>query len=239
MSLSETWRQAAAASQPPQASQAPSAPHLPGVPSGTQPTAGFDTLLTGAAQLLLGLCLAWAAVLVLATAVEALSRGRLPALRWVGCPPVVRRALLAAVGVAVLAPGLPGQAASAAAPAGPTDPGRGARTSETTRVGPVRGVWLPVPARPTTAGAGHLAAPPARSGLLVVEPGDSLWALARDRQPDADDAALAAAVEELHGANRAVLGPDPDLIRPGQRLVLPGSWLHPTGSTTPSRGETP
>jgi len=57
----------------------------------------------------------------------------------------------------------------------------------------------------------------------IVLPGDSLWSIVRERAPDADDAHVEAAVERWHRANRAVIGDDPDLIQPGQRLDPPGA----------------
>ena len=76
----------------------------------------------------------------------------------------------------------------------------------------------PAPARP----AEH----PPRSH--TVTPGESLWsvaasALAADAAPgeSVTAGAVAAYWPRLHAANRAAIGPDPDLISPGQRLVLP------------------
>jgi hypothetical protein len=66
-----------------------------------------------------------------------------------------------------------------------------------------------------------------REPLVVVEPGDTLWAiaagtLAADRAgtPPAD-AEIAAAVTRWHHANRQALGANPDLIRPGMVLRQP------------------
>lgn len=61
-----------------------------------------------------------------------------------------------------------------------------------------------------------------RPRTVVVEPGDTLWALAAaGLPPGASDADVAARVALLHRANRAAVGPDPDLILPGQELRLP------------------
>lgn len=54
---------------------------------------------------------------------------------------------------------------------------------------------------------------PAAPAEHVVVPGDSLWAIAAS-QHDSDWQAIWA-------ANRSVIGDDPDLILPGQRLTLP------------------
>jgi nucleoid-associated protein YgaU len=65
---------------------------------------------------------------------------------------------------------------------------------------------------------------PARPTPAVVEvrPGDSLWAIARrDLGSEADDAAVTARWHEIYELNRTVVGADPDLIQPAQRLRLP------------------
>jgi nucleoid-associated protein YgaU len=55
-----------------------------------------------------------------------------------------------------------------------------------------------------------------------VRAGDTLWDLAARSLPaDADPAAIAGACTRLWRANRAVVGDDPDLIRPGTILRLP------------------
>ena len=57
-----------------------------------------------------------------------------------------------------------------------------------------------------------------------MRPGECLWTIARSHLPGAqrsDDAAVADAVAAWHRVNREVVGADPDLIRPGQRLVPP------------------
>jgi hypothetical protein len=58
---------------------------------------------------------------------------------------------------------------------------------------------------------------------VVVHRGDSLWSIAARRLgPGASDAEVAAAWPRWYAANRAVIGPDPDLVLPGQRLRVPG-----------------
>jgi nucleoid-associated protein YgaU len=57
---------------------------------------------------------------------------------------------------------------------------------------------------------------------VVVRPGDTLWAIARSRLgPGADDARVAHDVDRWHRLNHDVIGDDPDLIHPGQRLTAP------------------
>jgi nucleoid-associated protein YgaU len=56
-----------------------------------------------------------------------------------------------------------------------------------------------------------------------VRAGDSLWSLAAGDLPaDSSDALVATRWRAIYAANRSVIGPDPDVIVPGQRLVLPG-----------------
>ena len=157
----------------------------------------YDALLLAlAAWVLLG-CAAWAVLIGIAAVVETASAGRLPATAWVGCPRSLRRLLLTGLGVALVGAGplQPPAVASADAP-------------------------LPVPARPVGTVQADSAADP-RPGL-VVRPGDSLWRIAEQRlHSSASAKEVAALVHRLHHRNREVIGPDPDLIRPGQRLAVP------------------
>jgi nucleoid-associated protein YgaU len=83
-----------------------------------------------------------------------------------------------------------------------------------------RGVdGLRLPDRPQVAGPVEPAAQPA---TVVVHRGDTLWAIARDHLGPAGDVGTTAnEVERWFEANRAVIGDDPDLIHPGQRLTPP------------------
>ena len=57
---------------------------------------------------------------------------------------------------------------------------------------------------------------------VVVRRGDSLWDIAaRHLGPDASAAEVAVEWPRWHHANRDVIGADPDLLIPGQRLVPP------------------
>ena len=57
---------------------------------------------------------------------------------------------------------------------------------------------------------------------VVVRPGDTLWALAARSLPaPATDAERAAEWPRWWAANREVVGDDPDLLLPGQRLAAP------------------
>jgi nucleoid-associated protein YgaU len=70
--------------------------------------------------------------------------------------------------------------------------------------------------------------PTGRHDRVVVAPGDSLWSIAaRGLGQGASNAATASAWHRWYAANREVIGPDPDLIYPGERLHPPAS---PTGA---------
>ncbi|WP_244929512.1 LysM peptidoglycan-binding domain-containing protein [Nocardioides sp. W7] len=65
-----------------------------------------------------------------------------------------------------------------------------------------------------------LAAPPAAP--VTVRRGDSLWELAASQLgPSAAPAEVERHWRHLYALNRPVVGPDPDLIHPGQQLRLP------------------
>lgn len=190
-------------------------------------TTRFDTLLgAGAAWLLLG-CAGWWTLLAAAAVVEVCTHGRLRATGWLGCPAPLRRLLLTALGLTLL--GGPGSPAEA-------------RVLASWTFGPHETRGLALPVRPAL----HHAPSPALAGTGVtgrlcrdqrvedhlvqrhlVRPGDTLWALALDRLPRRSTGPeVAALVRRTYLRNRAVIGPEPDLIRPGQRLALPP--LRPT-----------
>ena len=138
-------------------------------------------------------------------------------------PPPLRRLVLLACGVA-LASGLavPAHASVGQAGAGDLRPGHTER--ETHPLAATLG-GLPLPARPTGAGpAPRLRPPPPlhRADAVRVRPGDTLWALAQSAMPGpADDVAVTRRWRRLYALNRPVVGPDPDLIQPGEQLRLP------------------
>lgn len=132
----------------------------------------------------------------------------------------LRRLVLTACGVAVLAAASPA-AAHAAAPARPTGP--------TGLTGLTALTGLPLPDR---ASGGPAAAPTAdpkppsgpheHAGTVRVHPGDSLWSIAAAHVgTGAGQAAVAAYADRLYAANASTIGPDPDRILPGQTLHLP------------------
>jgi nucleoid-associated protein YgaU len=159
----------------------------------------FDTLLARGALYALVAAAAWAVVVATAVALEAVTQGRVRLAERAGCPRALRLWLLG-VFVALLA---------GVAPAEASDQGAGPA------IGPAITPALDGLPLPDRASGG--AAP-----VVVVRPGDSLWRIARGVLPrDSADATVAATVARLYADNHHLIGPDPDLIRPGQQLTLP------------------
>jgi LysM repeat protein len=85
-----------------------------------------------------------------------------------------------------------------------------ASTATTATTATTAAAHPPVPAGPTAA------------ATVTVRAGDTLWAIAASHlPPGSDDAAVAAAWPRWYEANRDVVGPDPDVIHPGQVLAAP------------------
>jgi nucleoid-associated protein YgaU len=69
---------------------------------------------------------------------------------------------------------------------------------------------------------GHATVPKESTGDVVVQPGDTLWSIAARRLgPTASGAAITAAWHAWYAANRNVIGSNPSVIQPGQRLTPP------------------
>lgn len=84
-------------------------------------------------------------------------------------------------------------------------------------------MWTPSPTRDLPPVSLTRQREPEDAGREVtVRRGDTLWDLAAAHLPaEATDAEIAAAWQEWHAVNREVIGPDPDLILPGQLLRVP------------------
>ena len=161
-----------------------------------------------AAALVLAAC--WASAVAGVVCLQVARRAPVPR---AGVPAPVRRLLLRACGVAV-AGGLAG--GLALTPAGAT-PGSLERERPTPAATPS------APAAPSAFSA-PASAPADR--VVVVRPGDSLWRIAeaellRRTGRAASVADVAALWPRIHAANRALVGPDPDLVRPGVPLTMP------------------
>jgi hypothetical protein len=133
---------------------------------------------------------------------------------------VVRRVVLVACGVAVVA----GTAAPVAAAAG---------GDEQVLVG----LRLPDRAASTSRAPSSSRLPDAAAAVHVVRPGDSLWSVAEATSPPGTD--VDARWRAIWAANRDVVGDDPHLILPGQRLRLPSPDTSTDRNTDTSRGTSP
>ncbi|WP_199237053.1 LysM peptidoglycan-binding domain-containing protein [Kribbella antiqua] len=116
----------------------------------------------------------------------------------------------------------------------------GAQVGASTRAAEPDGtrVRVGVPDRPTTGAPTRYtdlrSGQPVRlAGRVVVKPGDTLWSIAAaELGPNADHSAIAARWPAWYAANRQQIGPDPDLILPGQVLRTPAAAPgHPTPPT--------
>jgi hypothetical protein len=117
------------------------------------------------------------------------------------------------------------QAPSGPAPSGPARPSGSAPGPHT----PSR------PSAPPHANP-HSGRPGPAAAHVTVSPGDSLWLIAARRlDPDATPAQVAAAWPRWYAANRAVIGDDPALIRPGQVLAAPPPTPPPPPPPPPPR----
>jgi nucleoid-associated protein YgaU len=193
---------------------------------------GPDAAIVAAAAWLAWLLAGYLALTVAVTAAVA-ARGpvrlRAGALSAAVSPRVVRRAVEALVGfgvAAALVGPMPVQAL-----ADSPHPGPASRAPAK----PFSLDWpgLADPDRPPAARPPLVAAPPRDARpprearpvggrTVVVRPGDSLWAIARrDVGPSATATQVAAEWPRWWTANRRVIGRNPDVIRPGQRLVPP------------------
>ncbi|MEI2811197.1 MAG: LysM domain-containing protein [Nocardioides sp.] len=153
--------------------------------------------------------------------------------RVLGCPDALRRGLLLACGVAVTgALSVPVQAASVHAVPGHPQPPAAAQAASNSLSGLLLPDRLAAPLPAHHAGAPAQVAAQIRHqirpqigshrAIHVVAAGDTLWAIAAAQlPPDAGQARVAGYWQLIYAANRDVIGDDPDLIQPGERLVLP------------------
>lgn len=180
-------------------------------------TQGPDALITLLAWALAAACWAWGALGLLLTAASAVPGlgGRLAgALLTVVLPAGLRRAAALAVGVSlVAAPGValasPGPATTVSTTLSTASPAAAAWSD----VGPAA-VPPAVPDWPSTVAADE----------HVVVRGDCLWDIAAAwlaPHGPATDSQVREAVQAWWQTNAAVVGPDPDLLRPGQVLRAP------------------
>ena len=188
-------------------------------PTGGAGTAQFAELLVAACATALLLALAWLWVVTTVTVAELL----------IGRPRAgggtTRRLVLLACGAAVLA----GTTAPALAAgddssilAGLSLPDRSVATSQVDH--------RPAPAERDPRPASTRPAPQPR--VHVVRPGESLWSIA---EATSGSGGLDQRWRAIWAANHDVIGDDPDLILPGQRLRLPGDTDTDTDTDTTGR----
>ncbi len=188
---------------------------------GTAPAA----LLVAVAALLAWAALVWLLLIGLLTCGSEL-RGRLgrlsAAMLCRAAPAALRRTVALALGAGLaLGVGPVGLSAADAAPVAAAAPAAPDATSPALDWPGLVAAPTPVPAAP---------APARPTGAVVVRAGDSLWSLAAARLPPGAPARdVAAAWPTWWAANRAVIGADPDVLRPGQSLAPPG---HDGAATT-------
>lgn len=185
----------------------------------TQP---FDTILLWLCATAATVCACWLWAGTTAVVLEAVrGTGRPWQLR--GVPAPLRRLVLVACGIAVA-----GLVSPATATPGPV------HLDRTGQAGAAIIEGLPLPDRatgaahgargPGTPATGHVGptADPTVSHLAVVHPGDSLWSIARtDLGSTAQALDITGHWHRIYALNRDLIGPDPDLVRPGQRLRMP------------------
>lgn len=212
---------------------------------GSRP-ATVDEVVGAGAVVALSVLLLWVATaLIVSTLATVPGAVGLAAARLAAAvsPPVLRRVVAVAVGVTLAGGASPAfggvpEPTGHAAPAAPTSnaglvstsegsAGKGNTVEGNTGVGWAGVGWaglantgesnppdLPTLDRP--------AAPAVVPVVVTVAPGDSLWRIAaRHLGPGANETQIAAEWPRWFEANRAVIGGDPDLIHPGQRLTPP------------------
>lgn len=201
--------------------------------------APLDAAVGVAAAAAAWLVLTWlvlTTILALATTVLTGTAPRLPRLQRLAdrvTPALVRRAAAAALGAGLTGVSLAGGPLAYAG----TSPRPAAATAVVVPALDRPADLLPgwTPDRPVTR---HTARTPSRVHLVtntahagravadevVVRRGDTLWDIAaRHLGPEATAAEVATEWPRWHRANRDLIGPQPDLILPGQRLRPPGS----------------
>ena len=180
----------------------------------TRPAAEAGSMLAGLAAAAGWLVVLRLLVTALAVALASLPGqvgrvGRLAATAW--SPALARRLVRAGLGIAVVA-------GPVVSPTGAfADPGAYPTLDRVILAPAAARPEHPGPAggqvRPTEPGSGH---------VVVVRPGDSLWAIAAAHLPSGHSAEqVARAWPQWYAANRLVIGSDPDVIRPGTTLVPP------------------
>lgn len=165
----------------------------------------FDALLSAGGVWACALSSIWLCVVAAALVLEAWS-GR----RTFGpkAPAALRTLVTISAGLAV-------SSAALMVPVHAADPGPAPATR-------LEGLRLP---ERSTGAAPNVEATPqgaTRPAPVSVRPGDTLWSIAKESLPrHASSDHVAAAVRAWHHANHDVIGPNPDVLLPGQQLTPP------------------
>jgi nucleoid-associated protein YgaU len=196
----------------------------------TADTAGPDVLVLSTAGLLAWAVWAWGAVglaLTAATTLPGALGGLAGLLVRVVLPAGARRgaALALGVGLSVSAPLLTPATGVLSPPTASAAEFVPDRPSVAARGTPAVPDW-PAPETGSPAGVPDWPAGPDVAGAHVVVRGDCLWHIAADRLRASlgrhpADGEVAVAVQAWWSANAEVIGPDPDLLLPGQILRPP------------------
>ncbi|WP_371164314.1 hypothetical protein ABYF32_00905 [Buchananella felis] len=83
----------------------------------------------------------------------------------------------------------------------------------------------PASAASATAAPGLVTPLESAARVHLVAPGESLWSISAELLPGASDAQIDEAWRAIYAFNRAQIGSDPNLILPGQHLVIPDGVL--------------
>ena len=201
-------------------------------PAGDRSSASeLTALLTGACALLLLLAWLWLLAAVGVCTYDALRSGPDPLPASVLRPPLVRALVATALGAAALAVPPAAQADSTRAQGNlvPHDVIDASPAGHTTGRRVLAGLRVPDRSVGGVTGRTHDRAddrPVDPVGRLQVRPGDSLWSLTAALLPaEAPAGTVVAGWRLLYAANRAVVGPDPDLLLPGQSLRVDRALL--------------
>lgn len=188
-----------------------------------QGVSSTESLTAGAAMLVSGICV----VRLLWMVARKRVRIRRPRPR-----PLALLRLVALAGTALTSSSATGSAAGPPRPSGPITVGSVQRPIEGRVPAPPwsasDGSSPPRPFERTEEEPSPSAGPGARSEVhgvddegYEVRPGDTLWDLARQVLDTDDVARIARYWPAIYRANRATIGDDPNLIRPGQLLFMP------------------
>jgi hypothetical protein len=194
-------------------------------------TVGPDTAVASIASAVLWLLAAWVAIALLVVLV-AQSPGRLGAgargLAHRVLPRTVLRIVIAVTGFTMLA--LPGVAAANPSPApGPSWPTSAAPQLPSAGWPATTAPRLPTASWPVTTGPSSTPATSSRptAPTVVVRPGDCLWDIAASHLDHPTAQQIEHDVLGWYSLNRSAIGPDPNLLHPGQVLIAPHP-IHPT-----------